>query len=91
MGSKKRASLHVDGLCTSWRKRTQAWTDLCAVHEVFVNHPSTSLGKHGVHVAQLQLVALETAVVQWLFPFTSGVGWDDINTVTATRGREAWY
>lgn len=51
-------------------------TDLRSVHKVFVDHPPTSLREHGVHVAQLQLIALEAAV-RFLRPprvTTGGVG-----------------
>lgn len=68
--------------------RTRAWADLCAVHKVFVNHPPTSFGEHGVHVAELQLVALETACSVVVSVHKRGGATNDINAVTGTA--ETW-
>jgi len=49
------------------------WADLCAVHEVFVHHPASPLREHGVHVTQLQLIALEAANMGCWFTRGGGI------------------
>lgn len=86
---------HVLGVYIARRKNT----DLRAVHQILIHDPPASLREHRVHVAQLLLVALETAGELWhddesteeqcqrLPPFTAFRGHRSNRTRNRPKGR----